>query len=488
VILVHCAPENPAPSALIRNAPLKNRTDIPPLDAGNNAVWISPSVFEHDLKPRGWPDDPDLRRAVDWLLTFLQADDWRHRRFATLRHFLDTVTGSRPDRSAKGRFFNDKDQFAWYLFLGQAYLDHPTIYDHIFGSRVIPVLTSIGRNLELLKDVAGIESRVLRMVGPEKAQPNACLFELLVAAAYRRAGAVVEFLEERPGVAKTHDINVSLKGINWAVECKRMEVGEYTERERSRARELWLPVARAFHQQDNSVFCVADFLVELSTVPNDYLAQKARQWVASGRLAPLNWSDSLAVGQLQQLDLSALQRLLVTDDVAMNSSRLHELLTGRHKRNAHIISSLRVKFADNPIYIQECDAGCVFDWDSRSIDAIDGKARDVLKRLADACSQLPDGRPSIVHIGFEAVDGSEVEAARYEKVIRSIARFDPLGKALEYVYVSWFAPESPPDTSMAFDETCHWQAVRPKNVRPLEDGLMVLPPEGVTRSGAHWKP
>lgn len=461
---------------------------IAPRRADGKGVWISPTIFEVDLKPPGWPDDPDLRRAVDWLLTFLREDDWKHRRFATLQLFLDAATGSASASSKKGRLFNDRDQFAWYLFLGQAYLDHPTIYDYMFGSRVIPVLTAIGRNLELLKGVAGIDSRVRRMVGPEKAQPNACIFELLVAAAYCRAGAKVQFLEERPGVAKAHDMDVSLNGVFWAVECKRMEVGEYTESERSRASELWLPVARAFHQQTKNVFCAADFLVELSAVPDDYLAQKARQWCATGGLLPLTWADTVAAGKIQLLDLGPLKQILLNDDVALNSSRMHELLTGHYKPNAHIISTLEVKLADNPLYIDDCAAGCIFDWGSMSVDAIDSKARDVFKRLADGCSQLPDGRSSIVHIGFEAVDGLEVEAVRYEKIIRSIAQFDPRGKGLEYVYVSWLAPESPPNVPMAFDETCHWQAVRPTKVRPLQDGLMVLPPQVLFRDGPHWKP
>jgi hypothetical protein len=54
-------------------------------------------------------------------------------------------------------------------------------------------------------------------------------------------------LNERPGLAKTLDMEVLLAGTQWAVECKRMEGGEYSEKERSEARALWLPVARALH-------------------------------------------------------------------------------------------------------------------------------------------------------------------------------------------------------------------------------------------------
>lgn len=457
-------------------------------DHAKGRTWISPDIFEMDLKPQGWKDDPELRAAVNWLLSFVPPEEWQKRRFAALRHFVDAATGYSPDPSGKGKFFDDRDRFAWYLFLGQAILDHPRIYDHVYGSRVVPVLTAIGRNLELLKRVPGVDARVRRMVGPDKSQPNAGLFELLVAAAYCRQGAKVSFLEERPGLAKTHDMDVGLDGTNWAVECKRLEGGEYSEGERAQARELWMPVAHALHERGLNVLVTVNFLVELSTIPRDYIAQKAAVWMRTGSLFAHTWSDSISTGRIERLNLKPLQDVLKTDDVAMNGSRLHELLTGRYKRNAHIITSLHVQVDDNPLYVKECDAGCVFDWNSQSEAAIDKRARDVFKRVAEGCRQLPDGRPGIVHVGFEAVEGDEVEKRRYEKVLQSLADLDPEGKALEYVYVSWFAPESPPDTLMAFDETCHHQAIRPKRSRPLGNGFLVLPPDLASRSGVHWTP
>lgn len=451
-------------------------------------VWISPDIFEHDLRPNGWQEDPDLRRAVDWLLGFMSPQDWRERRFAALQHFVDSVAGGGVNPIGKGRLFAEKDQFAWFLFLGQAFLEHPTIYDFIYGSRVVPILASIGKDLELVKSVGGVESRIRRMIGPEKGQPNACLYELLVAAAYRRAGGIVNFLEERPGIAKTHDMDVLLNRTNWAVECKRMEGGEYSERERTRARELWLPTAHAFHCMGLSVLGSAEFVGELNTIPDDYFLQKARKWLAAGAILPFNWSDRYSEGKLERLNLRPLQEVLITQSVPMTSSRMQELLLGGYKRNANIISSLRIELDENPVCVGSCDAGCVFDWVSRGDIAIDKRARDVLKRVADGCQQLPDGRPGIVHVGFEAVDDMKVEAVRYDKVKQSLVKFDPKGKNLEYVYVNWLAPESPPDNAMALDETCHWQAICAQRHRPLNNGLLIRLPGIKTRAGVHWEP
>ena len=184
--------------------------------------------------------------------------------------------------------------------------------------------------------------------------------------------------------------------------------------------------------------------------------------------------------------MSRLQALLKNDDVALHSSRMMELLTGEYKRNAKVIQVLLAKMAENPLYVADCDQAIVLDWESHSPAAIDGKARDVLKRLADGVRQLPDDRPSVIHIGLEAVDGDDVERLRYDKVIRSITTFDPQGKELESVYVHWFAPESSPTRSEAFDETCHWSGRRPGHLRPLRDGMLVLAPEIATREGVHW--
>ena len=109
-----------------------------------------------------------------------------------------------------------------------------------------------------------------------------------------------------------------------------------------------------------------------------------------------------------------------------------------------------------------------------------------MKRLSEANEQLPSGRPSIIHIGWEAVEGDAVERARYEKIISSTARFDPRGKQLEYVYCHYLVPESPPDGSWAFDETTQWCGIRPTGPHPLGNVSLVLPEEANSRPGVHW--
>jgi hypothetical protein len=167
-----------------------------------------------------WPDHPELRRAVEWLKGYMTEQEWRTRRMAAANRLYDATLG-RLDPADRGRFFAEADVFAWYLFLADAFLDHIWNYEPMYGSRVVPILAAIGRDLELLRDVDGLDNRVRRLIGAERRQPNGGLFELLVAAAYKRAGAAVSFLPERPGQAETHDMDVILAGRTLAVECKR---------------------------------------------------------------------------------------------------------------------------------------------------------------------------------------------------------------------------------------------------------------------------
>jgi hypothetical protein len=108
----------------------------------------------------------------------------------------------------------------------------------------------------------GFKHRATDLVSKGKAQPNGPLFEMLVAGAYARAGAKVAFRPEKPGEAKSYDLDVELKGRRWAVECKRMEGGEYHEQERERMRALWKLPCFLLVQEAHSTMLVVNFKVD----------------------------------------------------------------------------------------------------------------------------------------------------------------------------------------------------------------------------------
>lgn len=434
-------------------------------------------------RPVDWPDNPQLRRAVEWFKSFMPPQQWIERREKAARRLYAGALGVTV---GDGRYFDSKDGFGWYLFLAEAMLDHIGNYDYLYGSRVVPIILAIGRDLDLLKAVEGVESRVDRMVGIERGQPNGGLFELLVASCYARAGAKVAFVEERPGQAQTYDMDVTLNGRTWAVECKRMEVGAYSESERLQIGRLWSPCSKKLGVLEQNTLCKVRFKIELKKVPDNYLMTKVTAWLESG-FRDIEWSDSTSDGSVSVLDLRPLRQVLATDMVMGSSHRITELLTGSYVRNSQYQTMLRIKRGDNPRYVDDCDLAIVLHWESLSDASISSKARDIRKKLSEATAQLPTGRPSIIHVGFEAVEGDRVERLRHSKILATARRFDPGEKQLEYVYCHYFVPESPPDESWAFDETTQWCGIRHSQPKPLEKCFLVLSQDSRTRSGPHWQ-
>ena len=88
---------------------------------------------------------------------------------------------------------------AWYLYLVDTALRDPLKYEPIQGARVLPIFKRLGTDLDLLKRIGGVDERVQRLLGGERAQLDGGLFELLVALLWKRTGyPIVEFIPERP--------------------------------------------------------------------------------------------------------------------------------------------------------------------------------------------------------------------------------------------------------------------------------------------------
>ena len=67
-------------------------------------------------RPNNWPDNPELRRAVDWFKSFMAPEEWIQRREKAARRLYLSAMGIVED-AKDGRFYNTKDSFGWYLFL-----------------------------------------------------------------------------------------------------------------------------------------------------------------------------------------------------------------------------------------------------------------------------------------------------------------------------------------------------------------------------------
>jgi hypothetical protein len=439
-----------------------------------------------ELRPGELPmhgELPSLKQAVEYFKSLMKPEEWVARRAAIAKRFYQSLIGELDNPADEGRYFDEGDLFGWYLFLGESFTDHPWNYEVFFGSRVIPVLVTIGERLNHLKEIEGFQERAVRLVNQDKSQPNGLLFEMLVASAYAEAGAKVVLRPEAPGQSKSHDIDFELRGKRWAVECKRMEGGEYAEAERKRIRELWKAPCQLLVGQQSNVILQVNFRIELRDVPDTYLLDKVRRF--SRRFVTFHmWSDRVAQGTIGSLDIAAIQQVLQHSYLLHPSPQFTKALTGAYHRSDSMLTMLRLKYASNPHFVDELDLGVVARWSSLSEEAVEKKARDIVKRLSEAAKQLPADRPGVVHIGFEALGADEIEKRRFEKIMETVGKFDRGTSNLEFIYCHYFAPDSTPEETWAIDETVQRFGVSPDD-RPLDTGKL-LPSDDRGRPGVHW--
>jgi hypothetical protein len=262
-----------------------------------------------------------------------------------------------------------------------------------------------------------------------------------------------------------------------------MEAGEYAEGERQRMRELWKAPCLSLVGEERDSILDVDFKIELSDVPESYLLEKVQKFLRRYQTSFM-WNDRISQGTISNLDIGPMQKALEESYLLHPSSQFAKILTGSYRRADSMLSLERVKYASNPHFIDELDLAVVARWSSRSEEAVNKKARDILKRLSEANDQLPTDLAGIVHIGFEALGSDEIEQRRYEKIMETARKFNRGASQLEFVYCHYFAPEPSPEQTWAIDETVQWLGISPIG-RPLETGRL-LPSEDGGRPGVHW--
>jgi len=110
---------------------------------------LSRIIFPADLfhlRPDEKPlygEYPNLKRGVDYFKSLLNEGAWEARRAAIAMRFYQSLIGE-IDPADKGKYYDDRDLIGWYLFLGEAFTDHPWNYEIYYGCRIIPVLATLG--------------------------------------------------------------------------------------------------------------------------------------------------------------------------------------------------------------------------------------------------------------------------------------------------------------------------------------------------------
>ncbi|MCY1646429.1 hypothetical protein OVA11_04890 [Caulobacter sp. SL161] len=441
--------------------------------------WTAPK-HGHDFR------DDDILLVTGWLRSFVLAADME-RRLGAVRERL-TEARSRIIAGERAELFDSSDLAAWYLFQAEAYAKDRRFWVPEEAMRIVPIMKRLGIEFALLLQIEGIAERAARLMTSERRQPDAGLFEMLVALAYRRAGWTrVDFVPEERGRRRTPDLQVSRPGRSFAVECKRMMPSVYEQKERQRGEDLARPIHALCLELGASVVVEVIYNVELTAVPDEYLIAHVRERIDRRDITP--WSDEFAEGQVRPVAWSLTHKVLSKDDVYFGSSRMIELMSGTYLHNAeHSIAARWRPAPERPFYAEAIYQASVVTWFSGSTDAILRKARHFKSTLSQAEEQLPSDRPGVVHVGFENTGGPEVDSARHFRNWLEAKFFEPRDSRLRWVYAHYFAPEATtrPNESWAITESVvPFRIGRHKTQWPLPNQLLLTAAEQMTE-GVHW--
>jgi hypothetical protein len=185
---------------------------------------------------------------------------------------------------------------------------------------------------------------------------------------------------------------------------------------------------------------------------------------------------------------------LVQWRVKANSPMVSTLLGGNwaplNSQNTimHVVQTSQVVDCDVRVlstYIDEFDWACGFTREFDGQESINKKAKDVTKLLAKAIKQVPEDRPSIIHIAAETLEGKEVERRRTEKVFSTIPNFI-VGKPVIAIQFHRFQGNQTIDKLWEFDETV--DKFRANGLPSIDiPNNVVAPISTEMREGSHWE-
>jgi hypothetical protein len=160
--------------------------------------------------------------------------------------------------------------------------------------------------------------------------------------------------------------------------------------------------------------------------------------------------------KMKLCDFSRVKAHLRRWDVHMRSGSLNELIAGPYDSKRGFTCALICKpSAIYRNYIEDISFAAGAVWSCNAEGAIDKKARDFRRQLAEAVEQLPENKPGIVHVGVESHDGTLVEQERLRKMLLTAIRFDPGRKGLQWVYCHVLDSRVPLEENWEFFETIY---------------------------------
>lgn len=431
-----------------------------------------------------------LSAGIKPFLSTLSEHEWQYRRKSII-DALKVHPEVAPLEKAKSIRIRE-DEIAWYLFLCEQTLEDPFCMDISQAQRIIPFFVGIGERWEYALKVDGLQQKIEKSLSDYKKAPDGIIFEILVALSYAEKGWDVKFIKETPQ-EKSPDILVRRDGIDLFIECKRLDRRtSYSESERNEFLRIWDAATSTLIENRQWIWLNAVFHSEVSNLDSDFLAQiLSKALPITGEQLIHESADATIKARL--IDRHAVNTHLEKFRVKEPSPMMYALLGGdwapENSQATIIHFSKRGKIVDceAPVlgtYIESIGwaSGITRSFDSE--ESINKKAKDITKILSKAVKQVPDNKPSIIHIAAETLEGRDVEIRRTEKVMSKIPSF-VFDKPVLGVRFHRFLSNSRTDMLYEFDETV--EKFQPDGVYIENLPSQVIVPYHVKKvNGQHW--
>ncbi|RXF67736.1 hypothetical protein [Arcticibacter tournemirensis] len=438
---------------------------------------------------------PPAIAALHWFIAAMGTEEWHRRRQGVVDYFRSIDTDKAPPQKLYHPIAYYDDWMAWYMYLVESIEQRPAVDDPFQSARVYPFFAAIGRQMTELQAVPGIDDRLKEMLNQRKNQPDSTLFELAVAILYIRNGWLVRFLKERLS-EKTPDFEVSRDGKTFWVECKRLaKVTDFANEERAEWVKRFRHLTSAMRLLKISAHADVTFKIPIADVPEELLGQLFiyyvnTGWMKSGKIFSV---DSISF-QATPLDIAAINTRLDEEGPRVNSPAMIEVIAGNYEMHGSYTQLIDyAKYSDvgpeDGLHVlnrfcQGIHAAYSAKYTCLAASSIEKKAKDVRKVLKKAVDQITGEQEGIIHIGYETVNGPEVELVRHQRTKDTVTGFDYRGTQIEAVYCHAIQPLVKIGEFECAETTLYFEK-HPGQI--LDKNLLLDSPGSPSRNGTHWE-
>jgi hypothetical protein len=440
-----------------------------------------------DKENKAQINDQDVIKSLRWFLSFISKSDWERR-----KGFIESkISFGYTDSASKNTPLVIKDDLiGWYLYLAEIYVYEHHKYEYYQGARIIPIFQRLGKDLDHLKCINGLEKRVKDILRKRKSEADSLLFEILVALLWVKNGYKVTCIPEEAN-NKTPDFCAERNGKILNIECKRQsKTSDYTYLETRKRQKMISHISDTLLK--HNCLLEVSFHVELHTLPDTYLKDLLHNKLPLAISGKIVQNDEIDV-DLSFVDIPAIKKHLNENLVKYNSPLLNQLIANKPVDNKAFTCSILAKFIRkgegeaNNLYVDDISNAYGVHWTCDSQEAIWAKARNIKTQLHKAISQLNSSDTAVIHIGMETYDGPEVERQRLDKIFDTLGDIKIENSNLEWLFLHYFQSYSPPDQLWVFDETTQSIYFNKDATCPLDKRFLIVPEENSESDAFHWE-